>query len=102
MGDRLERERSFPNEAFVGGIRVSLSGYYSITTHSVRQFEALIEARANGSMVLEYGCGIGSHAIALSRLGAQVLGIDISDQAIRMAREAALAGNVRGRSVSRS
>lgn len=38
---------------------------------------------------LDLGCGIGSHALTLARMGWRVTGVDISDHAIRIANAAA-------------
>ncbi len=44
--------------------------------------EALLD-RCEGRSVLEYGCGLGSHAFSLADAGARrVVGIDISDESI--------------------
>lgn len=42
-----------------------------------------------GSRVLDVGCGPGRHALALARRGATVTGIDISEEFVRLAGEAA-------------
>jgi ubiquinone biosynthesis O-methyltransferase len=46
-----------------------------------------IEARANGSLakVLDLGCGVGTIALFLARRGYEVVGVDISPQAIKIA-----------------
>jgi SAM-dependent methyltransferase len=41
------------------------------------------------SRILDLGCGRGRHALALARKGYQVTGIDLSEQAIKTAREKA-------------
>ncbi|WP_206098550.1 class I SAM-dependent methyltransferase [Paenibacillus montanisoli] len=40
-----------------------------------------------GAAVLDIGCGMGRHALALAQLGYEVTGIDLSEALLRMARE---------------
>ena len=42
-----------------------------------------------GATALDLGCGAGREAIFLARCGLQVIGVDISDEALRIARERA-------------
>jgi SAM-dependent methyltransferase len=44
---------------------------------------------APGQRVLDVGCGPGRHALALARRGIDVLGVDLSDDFIALARDAA-------------
>jgi ubiquinone/menaquinone biosynthesis C-methylase UbiE len=85
---RYERERAFhdrENERWK-----AVSKFYRVTTTSHAFYEDLLYASCPGRRVLEYGCGDGSYAFALAERGARVTGIDISDERIRRAREAAL------------
>jgi 2-polyprenyl-3-methyl-5-hydroxy-6-metoxy-1,4-benzoquinol methylase len=54
--------------------------------HSIRSL--------NGAKILEIGCGTGSSSIALAEQGADVIGIDIDDDALLVARERCLAHGV--------
>lgn len=47
-----------------------------------------------GRRVLDAGCGPGRHALALARLGIEVLGIDLSPEFVELAREAAAAADL--------
>src|SRR5438132_11835889 len=44
-----------------------------------------------GERVLDVGCGPGRHALALARRGIDVVGVDLSDDFISLARDAAAA-----------
>src|SRR5262249_60347888 len=44
-----------------------------------------------GSRVLDVGCGPGRHSLALARRGMDVVGIDLSDDFVALARDAAAA-----------
>jgi SAM-dependent methyltransferase len=46
-------------------------------------------ALAPGQRVLDVGCGPGRHAVALARRGVEVLGVDLSEEFLALAREAA-------------
>jgi SAM-dependent methyltransferase len=50
-----------------------------------------------GQRVLDAGCGPGRHALALARRGFDVVGIDLSEDFIALAREAAAAENLSAR-----
>jgi SAM-dependent methyltransferase len=47
--------------------------------------------------VLDVGCGPGRHALALARFGADVVGVDVSEDFVALAREAAAAGGLAAR-----
>src|SRR5262245_23534608 len=87
--DRIEREREFHNETFDSDTRASASKFYSVVRSSRAFYESLLHQNGANRRVLEYGCGPGSYAFFLARDGAEVTGIDISDVAIRQARERA-------------
>ena len=64
--------------------------FYSVTRRSVAYLEDWLKNHCqNGAKVLEYGCGTGGFSFFLASLGAQVVGIDISDVGISQAREEA-------------
>lgn len=91
---RYEREKAFhdqENERWR-----AVSKFYTITRTSHAFYEQQLFAKCTGKRVLEYGCGEGSYAFALAERGVQVTGIDLSQQRIRRAREAALAHDVEG------
>jgi cyclopropane fatty-acyl-phospholipid synthase-like methyltransferase len=49
---------------------------------------------------VEFGCGLGNHAIAMAQQGFDVTGVDLSPTAIGMAREHAAAADVRVRFIA--
>jgi ubiquinone/menaquinone biosynthesis C-methylase UbiE len=63
---------------------------YSFTKGTEQEVEFLIDALSlqPGMRVLDVGCGPGRHAHALAQRGMDVVGIDISDTFIELAREA--------------
>jgi SAM-dependent methyltransferase len=70
--------------------------FYSIAQRSWGFYEDLIKTDCGGKRVLEYGCGQGSLAFDLAKLGADVSGIDISDVAIDIARDRARSECING------
>lgn len=46
--------------------------------------------------ILEFGCGTGKHALALSRLGFEVTGVDLSADMVDLARERAASADAAG------
>ncbi len=83
--DRLRREAQFHDRTFAGQTRARASKFYAVAAGAKRHYHALIDVDCVGKKVLEYGCGKGSHAFALARAGAEVVGIDISAEGIRQA-----------------
>jgi SAM-dependent methyltransferase len=67
---------------------------YSFTKGTDQEVEFLVDALglAPGARILDIGCGPGRHAHALGRRGFEVVGVDISERFVALAREAAPAG----------
>ncbi len=86
---REQRERGFHNKSFEAGTRRVVGKYYSIVRSSHDFYQSFLKSHCRNKRVLEYGCGPGSHSFFLARYGAIVTGIDISDVAIRQARQKA-------------
>ena len=82
---RKEKEKQFFNKAFELGSRTSVSRFYEISDSS-KAYENLILSDCRDQVVLEYGCGKGSYAFHLAKCGAEVVGIDISEVAVRLAK----------------
>lgn len=91
LQDRLESEAAFHDESFSTGVRADADKFYSVTITSRRRYQQLIFENVCGKNVLEYGCGTGSNAFDIARLGGRVVGIDISPVAIKMATKQAAA-----------
>ena len=66
---------------------------YSFTRGTEQEADALVGLLdlAPGERVLDLGCGPGRHALALARRGMRVVGVDISETFIHLARTAAAA-----------
>lgn len=54
-----------------------------------------ILGKLDGKTVLEVGCGDGANAILLAKLGAQVVGVDVSQESIALANKRAALNGVR-------
>lgn len=85
VAERLEREKQFHNQEFSEHARTVVDKYYAVTRNSRGFYTDLLLADCRGKRVLEYGCGPGSAAFSIAEHGGEVLGIDISDVAIRQA-----------------
>ena len=90
MEARKEREQKFHDHAFSENLRSpSVSKFYSIVKSSREFYTKLVVRNCRGKNILEYGCGKGSYAFQLAKNGANVIGIDISEVAIKIAKEKA-------------
>lgn len=91
MKERQERERAFHNSVFAesdGGARTT--SFYAITQAAVMAYRAAV-MQPGSSRALEYGCGPTGLACNLADRGVCVTGIDISDVAVKISSERALA-----------
>lgn len=95
-GDEPERGHWFEAMAdFLGPAYLR----YSFTKGTDQEVGALVELLGlePGHRVLDVGCGPGRHALALARLGYEVVGVDISSTFVDLARRAAEAAGLAGR-----
>jgi SAM-dependent methyltransferase len=62
---------------------------YSFTKGTEQEVDVLVECLglAPGARILDVGCGPGRHAHALGRRGFEVVGVDISERFVALARE---------------
>ena len=69
---------------------------YSFTYGTDQEVAFLVEVLGltEGMRVLDVGCGPGRHALALARRGVTVVGLDISETFVGLAREAATAQGI--------
>ncbi|MCX7619916.1 MAG: class I SAM-dependent methyltransferase [Acidimicrobiales bacterium] len=67
---------------------------YSFTRGTEQEVRFLVDAMGlqPGDRVLDVGCGPGRHAHALGRLGIEVVGVDIAERFIALARQGAPTG----------
>lgn len=93
---RLQREAEFHDQTFAGNARARASKFYFTAAAAKRYYHDLIDENCAGQRVLEYGCGKGSHAFTLARLGADVVGIDLSPEGIRQATARAVQEGLEG------
>ncbi len=82
--DRFAAERQFFDQQYRDE-RPPLNGFYDVSG-ARRDYAERVLHDCAGRQVLEYGCGTGSYAFALAERGARVVGIDISETAIELAR----------------
>lgn len=69
---------------------------YSFTMGTRQEVDFLVDALdlSAGQTVIDVGCGPGRHAIELARRGINVIGLDISREFIRVARDMAVSAGV--------
>ncbi|MFH1657160.1 MAG: class I SAM-dependent methyltransferase [bacterium] len=72
--------------------------FYSITRSNRDCVEKRVaEGITDGKKVLDYCCGAGEISISLSKLGADVIGVDISDVSVKNAKENAVKAGLKGK-----
>lgn len=88
MKSKIEKERLFHNQRFGGDDhqRANANKYYSIDKFLNDYFFKIIKANCKNADLLEYGCGTGDNAFYWAMNGANVTGIDISDEGIKKAQ----------------
>ena len=96
---RLHSEATFHDEAFQTQGRARAAKFYSVTARSRASYRHRLLTDIGGKRVLEYGCGQGSWAFEIARLGGRVTGIDISPVGIEMATARAEAEHLSDRAV---
>jgi ubiquinone/menaquinone biosynthesis C-methylase UbiE len=69
----------------------------AFTKGTEQEIEFLVDALGleAGARVLDVGCGPGRHALALARRGIDVVGVDLSEDFVSLARESAAAEGLR-------
>ena len=85
---RIENEQSFHDKRFSenDSIRLNIKKYYSINQIAEKTYYDIISRHCNNKKLLEYGCGTGDNLEIFSNFNAQVNGIDISNEAIKIAK----------------
>jgi ubiquinone/menaquinone biosynthesis C-methylase UbiE len=84
----LEEERRFENLKILNNeVRAPQRKYYWATDLSIQQHRDLSYAAIKGLSGLEIGCSAGSDAIEYGKYCTKYVGIDIADEAIRLAQE---------------
>ena len=84
------RERDFHNAVFTDNRRVkAVSGIYDLLHDSRIFYEQFIREHARGARLLEFGCGASAMGSTFGAEASEVVGIDISDVAVRNATEIA-------------
>lgn len=86
--DRIARERDYHNQRFADDSEreTRVGRFYAAIGYGFDKYRSRVTERARHRRVLEYGCGTGSLAFALTQSAGEVIGIDISEVAIERAR----------------
>ena len=89
MTSRLRREAEFHNQILAAESRTELGKFYEAAATAKGYYYGLVGKDCAGR-VLEYGCGRGGYIFDLARRGVDVVGIDISEEGIGLARQRAV------------
>jgi len=86
---RLERERDFHNQYFLGEqeSRAAQYKYYFAIQHGVNRCEELLLAHSKGRDALEFGCGTGWLTRHIATEAKSAVGIDLSDVVVAQNNE---------------
>ncbi|MGE5352354.1 MAG: methyltransferase domain-containing protein [Acidobacteriota bacterium] len=87
--DRIQREIEFHNDRFGSNesTREKVDQFYSVMRAATEYYTSKASSYCKDKKLLEYGCGTGSYSLQWLKLGAIVSGIDISDEAIKIAKK---------------
>lgn len=105
MDDRKRLEAEFHNKREIDEQNMSKAEFekkypnkklYSVTNLSDAYINSIIK-KWKGKKVLDYCCGAGGTSVRLAKAGCDVVGIDISEEEIKIARTRADAGGVLGK-----
>lgn len=91
--DRIAKERDFHDQRFRDhdeDVREDLGKYYSVYTLNTALYNRLLGRYLPDADALEYGCAKGEKSLRWAAKGARVTGIDISDEAVRIANAQAV------------
>ena len=91
---QIAREQEFWDESFDNPKRSSAWGFYAIAKSSAGYYRNLVFKDCESKIALEFGCSVGVYAFELAKRGANVTGIDLSQNAIEAARTRAKAKGV--------
>jgi SAM-dependent methyltransferase len=86
MWDRLSDEYESSHAADLGGERAMAWGLWRIPESELRILGDVAGGDLRGKDVLELGCGAARWSIALARLGARPIGLDVSGRQLEHAR----------------
>ena len=91
---RKEIERHFFDKTFELESRRSVSKFYRVVQSSRDYYKEYLIRNCRNKEVIEYGCGKGSYAFILADHALKVVGIDISEVAIKIAKAKAKEDNL--------
>lgn len=94
LPSKEQKEKDFHDKSFNEHTRKVLSKYYTIARSRLDFYEKFLVSHCQNKMMLECGCGVGSYSFYLAENNAIVTGIDISDVAIRKAKQKAKGKNL--------
>lgn len=94
MRERIQNEKDFHNESFSKGLRKSIDQYYTIFKRIQSDFKESVKSNIRSKDVIECGCGVSTFAPEFAPLANSLLGIDISEEAVRQSRDKALAAGL--------
>jgi len=92
---RIENEKAFHNESFSTGLRSKIDSYYEIFVGIRAEFRRRVADGIQGKRALELGCGPSTFSPEFALSAEHILGIDISEEAVRQSEERAKSAGLR-------
>jgi len=85
--DRKAKEwfRETPEQAW----QSDFEGFNPFLLKSYKFLQNFLKGKCQGKKILDYGCGNGIHSVWLAKYGANVIGIDLSETSLEIAKERA-------------
>jgi len=103
MDDRKQEEMDFHNTREIDRAQMSENEFlekysnkkfYVVTNKSRQYVREFLKANAFGKVVLDYCCGLGGVSLQMAEAGAEVYGIDISNESVNPTNPEEIAGAI--------
>lgn len=89
MEDRKEKEIEYYDKNVKGNLseKVDFEGFNPFLLSSYKFLKIILEDKGKSKKILDYGCGNGVHSIWLAEVASNLIGIDLSQNSLEIAKK---------------